>query len=74
MLEIRAFGTYVLRVKDAPVFIKEIVGTDGHFTTEEIAEQLRSMIVTRFTDVVGEAKKHCDRYGPCCLQAHLLLE
>jgi membrane protease subunit (stomatin/prohibitin family) len=55
MLEIRAFGTYVIKVKDAPVFIREIVGTDGHFTSEEIAEQLRSLIVTRFTDAVGEA-------------------
>jgi membrane protease subunit (stomatin/prohibitin family) len=56
MLEIRAFGTYVIRVKDAPVFIREIVGTDGHFTTEEIAEQLRSMIVTRFTDAAAESE------------------
>ncbi len=55
MLEIRAFGTYVIRVKDAPVFIREIVGTDGHFTTEEIADQLRSMIVTRFTDAAAES-------------------
>lgn len=55
MLEIRAFGSYVIRVKDAAAFIREIVGTDGHFTTEEIAGQLRSMIVTRFTDAVGEA-------------------
>ncbi len=55
MLEIRAFGTYVIKVDDAPLFIKEIVGTDGHFTTDEIAEQLKSMIVTRFTDAVGES-------------------
>jgi membrane protease subunit (stomatin/prohibitin family) len=55
MLELRAFGTYVIRVKDAPLFIREIVGTDGHFTTDEIAEQLRSMIVTRFTDATGES-------------------
>ncbi|MEQ8477543.1 SPFH domain-containing protein [Fulvivirga sp.] len=55
MLEIRSFGTYVLRVTDAALFIKEIVGTDGHFTTEEIAEQLKSLIVTRFTDAVGES-------------------
>lgn len=55
MLEIRSFGTYVIRVKDAPTFIKEIVGTDGHFTTEKIAEQLRSLIVTRFTDAAAEA-------------------
>ncbi|MCT4614300.1 MAG: SPFH domain-containing protein [Marinifilaceae bacterium] len=55
MLEIRSFGTYVIRVKNAPVFIKEIVGTDGHFTTEEITEQLKSLIVTRFTDAAAEA-------------------
>lgn len=55
MLEIRAFGTYVVRVKDAALFIREIVGTDGHFTTDEIAGQLRSMIITRFTDAAGEA-------------------
>ncbi len=63
MLEIRAFGTYVIKVKDAPVFIREIVGTDGHFTTEEIAEQLRSMIVTRFTDAVGEANLPVENYA-----------
>lgn len=55
MLELRAFGTYVIKVNDAALFIKEIVGTDGHFTTEEISEQLKSMIVTRFTDAAGEA-------------------
>lgn len=63
MLEIRAFGTYVIRVKDAPVFLKEIVGTDGHFTTEEIADQLKSMIVTRFTDAVGEANLPIENYA-----------
>ncbi|MDH5598316.1 MAG: SPFH domain-containing protein, partial [Cyclobacteriaceae bacterium] len=54
---------YVIRVKDAPVFIREIVGTDGHFTTEEIAEQLKSMIVTRFTDAVGEANLPVENYA-----------
>lgn len=63
MLEIRAFGTYVIRVKDATVFLKEIVGTDGHFTTEEISEQLRSMIVTQFTDAAGEAKLPIENYA-----------
>ncbi|NMM47660.1 SPFH domain-containing protein [Marinigracilibium pacificum] len=56
MFEIRAFGTYVLKVDDPKVFLREIVGTDGHFTTEEIAEQLKSLIVTRFTDAAGEAE------------------
>jgi membrane protease subunit (stomatin/prohibitin family) len=56
MLEIRAFGTYVIRVADASKFLREIVGTDGHFTNEEIAKQLRSIIVTRFSDAVGESR------------------
>lgn len=63
MLELRAFGTYVIRVTDAPVFIREIVGTDGHFTTDEISSQLRSMIVTRFTDAIGEANLPVEKYA-----------
>jgi membrane protease subunit (stomatin/prohibitin family) len=56
MLEIRSFGTFAIRVKDAGLFIKEIVGTDGSFTTAEVAEQLRSIVVTRFTDAIAESK------------------
>jgi len=53
---IRAFGTYAIRVNNAANFIKEIVGTDGHFTTDEITDQLRNLIVSRFADLIGEAK------------------
>jgi membrane protease subunit (stomatin/prohibitin family) len=53
---VRAFGTYEIRVKDPAVFIREIVGTDGHFTTEGITDQLRNMIVSRFTDILGESR------------------
>mgnify|MGYP002622152444 CR=1 FL=1 len=63
MLEIRAFGTYVFKIKDAGVFIKEIVGTDGTFTTEEINEQLKSLVVTRFTDAAGESGIPVERYA-----------
>lgn len=56
MLEIRAFGTYVFKISDPARFIKEVAGTDGHFTTEEINSQLKSLVVSRFTDAIGEAK------------------
>jgi membrane protease subunit (stomatin/prohibitin family) len=55
-IRLRAFGTYAVKVIDAGKFIKEIAGTQAHFTTEEVSEQLRSMVVTRFTDAVGESK------------------
>lgn len=55
-IRLRAFGTYAIKVADAAKFIKEIAGTQAHFTTEEVSEQLRNLIVTRFTDALGESK------------------
>ncbi len=55
-IRIRAFGTYAIKISDAKNFITEIVGTDGRFTTDEITSQLRNLIVSRFADLIGEAK------------------
>lgn len=55
-IRLRAFGSYAIRVKDAPTFLREIVGTDGRFTTDEITNQLRNMVVSRFTNILGQAK------------------
>lgn len=44
-VRIRAFGTYSMRVIDPGKFLREIVGTDGEFTTDEIANQIRNVIV-----------------------------
>mgnify|MGYP001413435817 CR=1 FL=1 len=46
-IRLRAFGTYAIRVKDPAVFLKEIVGTDGEVTTDEVTEELRNEIVAR---------------------------
>lgn len=55
-VRLRAFGTYAIRVKDPAAFIREIVGTDGRFTTEEIVNQLRNVIVSHLGDALGESK------------------
>jgi membrane protease subunit (stomatin/prohibitin family) len=55
-VRIRAFGTYVIHVKDPAVLIRQIVGTDGHFTVEEIVNQLRDFIVSRFPEIIGQHK------------------
>ncbi len=55
-VRLRAFGTYVARVAAPDKFIKEIVGTDGHFTIDEITEQLKSLIVTRFSDMLAVSR------------------
>jgi len=54
-VRLRAFGTYVTKIKDPVVFIREIAGTDGHFTTDEITDQLRNMIVSRFSSVMADS-------------------
>jgi membrane protease subunit (stomatin/prohibitin family) len=54
-VRLRAFGTYAIRIKDPSVFIREVVGTDGHFTVDEISDQLRNTIVSRFSNIVGGA-------------------
>ncbi len=36
--------------------MREIVGTDGQFTTDEITDQLRSILVSQATDAIAESK------------------
>lgn len=54
-MRVRAFGNYSVRITDPLKFIKEIVGTEGVFTTDEVSNQLRNIITSRFADVVGNA-------------------
>ncbi|SFV67074.1 Putative virion core protein (lumpy skin disease virus) [hydrothermal vent metagenome] len=55
MVRLRAFGTYEIRISDPEHFLKEIVGTDGHFTVDEIDEQLRNLILSKFATILGES-------------------
>ena len=49
-----AFGIYAIRVKDAGIFVKDLVGTDNRFTTDEIQENLRGKIGLRIKEVMPE--------------------
>lgn len=63
LTEIRAFGTYSFRISDPGKFVIDVVGTDGNFTNYEVNEHLKSLIVTRFTDTVGEANLPLELYA-----------
>ena len=56
IVRVRAFGSYTISVKDAGLFLKNVVGTDGEFTKDEIVGQIRNVIVAKFSDVIGNAK------------------
>ncbi|HVG22955.1 MAG TPA: SPFH domain-containing protein [Thermoanaerobaculia bacterium] len=56
MIRMRAFGTYAIRISEPREFFKTVVGTQGLTTTEDILVQLRSTIVSNFSDIVAESK------------------
>ena len=49
-----AFGIYTIRIKDPGIFIKDISGTEGRFTTDQIQENLRGKIGLRIKEVMPE--------------------
>lgn len=55
-VRLRAFGIYAIQVSDPGRFFKEIVGTDGHYTTQEIEGALKRNLVSSFTTALGQAK------------------
>jgi membrane protease subunit (stomatin/prohibitin family) len=54
-VRLRAFGTYALRAVDPAIILKELVSTDGDFNADEVSELLRSIIISSFADMLGEA-------------------
>lgn len=55
-VRVTAFGIYSIKMKDPAVFIREIAGTDGEFSTEEIQENLKGKIGMRIKEVMPELK------------------
>lgn len=55
-VRIRAFGMYNFRVTDPAVFMREVVGTDGNFTVDEIEGQLKRKLVSIFSSSLAKAK------------------
>ena len=55
VVRLRAFGTYDFRIIDAPLFLKEVAGTDQHFRLDEFQDTMRSRIVSVFTDALARA-------------------
>ena len=55
-VRIRAFGTYSFKVDDAYVFMQNISGTCSSYSTSEISNYLKSMVLAGITDALGESK------------------
>jgi len=55
MVRLRAFGTYSLQVVDPAKMLRQLVGTDPQFRTDEVAEFLRQNIVSQVGTALGNS-------------------
>lgn len=56
---LQGFGTYSFQVKDPQQFVTQVVGAQGIFRTSDIETRLRSMLLSKLQDLLGEtAAKH----------------
>ena len=56
MVRLRAFGAYSVRIVDAAKLLRELVGTDPQFRTDEVREYLRQLIVGRLGNALATAQ------------------
>jgi membrane protease subunit (stomatin/prohibitin family) len=54
MVQVRANGLCIVRIADAQVFLREVIGTDSTVEAEEITELLRRVITLAFSDMIME--------------------
>jgi membrane protease subunit (stomatin/prohibitin family) len=55
MVRVRAFGAFSARVADPQKLLRELVGTDPQFRTDEVHEYLRQNIVSHLASVLASA-------------------
>ncbi|MCC6957436.1 MAG: SPFH domain-containing protein, partial [Anaerolineales bacterium] len=56
---LQGFGSYGFQVKDPQQFVTQVVGTQGAYRTTDIESRLRSMLLSKLQDLLGEtAAKH----------------
>ena len=53
-VRLRAYGTYIARVSNAEAFVTELVGANATFGIDQIADQIRDLVVSRFSELLGE--------------------
>ncbi len=51
---LQGFGSYSFQVKDAQQFVTQVVGAQGMYRTSDIENRLRSMLLSKLQDLLGE--------------------
>ncbi len=51
---LQGFGTYSFQIQDAQQFVTQLVGAQGAYRTSDIESRLRSMLLSKLQDLLGE--------------------
>jgi len=51
---LQGFGTYSFQVSDPQQFVNQIVGAQGYYRTSDIEDRLRTMLLSKLQDLLGE--------------------
>jgi excisionase family DNA binding protein len=51
---LQGYGTYSMQVSDPQQFVTQLVGATGSYRTTEIRARLRSMLLSKLSDLLGE--------------------
>lgn len=51
---LQGFGTFSFQVKDPQQFVTQLVGATGSYRSSEIEERLRTILVSKLGDILGE--------------------
>jgi membrane protease subunit (stomatin/prohibitin family) len=54
MVRVTSFGIYSIRAKDPGIIVRDLVGTEGRFTVEQVQENLRGKIGLRIKELMPE--------------------
>ena len=57
LVRLRAFGVFNVQIVQPVLFINQLVGTRGIYTTREISDYLNQVVVSKFNDYMGEKIK-----------------
>ena len=55
---LQGFGTYSYEISDPQQFVTQIVGAQGTYRTSEIENRLRTMLLSKLQDLLGETTKN----------------
>ncbi|MDY6846997.1 MAG: SPFH domain-containing protein [Chloroflexota bacterium] len=51
---LQGFGSYSFQVSDAQQFVNQLVGAQGYYRTSDIENRLRTMLLSKLQDLLGE--------------------